>query len=191
MREDLGLNQRQFAELFGTHTNYYNQWETLRVSPVRADGEWAAMAIRLAEFHGVTPEWLFPDAVQSVKSNSATRELDTHEIVQLVSPERLMLPPSDRLHEAEAREGIRSLLDVLPPRERQILKWRFGFDNQDELTHEQIGQKLGLSRTRVNQLEARALKTIYDKCGHSEERFIGLLRPLEEHTVSLADEEIA
>ena len=50
----------------------------------------------------------------------------------------------------------------LPGRERQILLWRFGLEGESEHTLEQIGRKLGLSRERVRQLVARALRKLRD-----------------------------
>ena len=52
-------------------------------------------------------------------------------------------------------EEISDLLNQLPPRERQILRMRFGFDDEPK-TLEEIGKMLGLSRERVRQIEKRA-----------------------------------
>lgn len=44
--------------------------------------------------------------------------------------------------------------------EARILRWRFGLDEQDELTLKQIGDKYNLSRERIRQLQEQALGKI-------------------------------
>jgi RNA polymerase sigma factor (sigma-70 family) len=52
---------------------------------------------------------------------------------------------------------VARLLERLPQRERTILRARFGFEDGEELTLQQVAKGLGLSRERVRQLEKRAL----------------------------------
>ena len=56
--------------------------------------------------------------------------------------------------------AIRRLLETLTPMEARILRWRFGLDDQDELTLKQIGDKYNLSRERIRQLQEQALGKI-------------------------------
>jgi RNA polymerase primary sigma factor len=58
------------------------------------------------------------------------------------------------------RSGVGSLISSLTDREQLILRLRYGLGGEEEHTLEQIGQSLGLSRERVRQLEARALKKL-------------------------------
>ena len=58
------------------------------------------------------------------------------------------------------RTGVGVLIGSLTPREQLILRLRYGLGGEEEHTLEQIGQSLGLSRERVRQLEARALKKL-------------------------------
>jgi len=58
------------------------------------------------------------------------------------------------------RSGVGALIGSLSSREQLILRLRYGLGGEEEHTLEQIGQNLGLSRERVRQLEARALKKL-------------------------------
>ncbi|MEZ0322875.1 MAG: RNA polymerase sigma factor RpoD/SigA [Hydrogenothermaceae bacterium] len=56
---------------------------------------------------------------------------------------------------------IENMLNVLDEREREIIKMRFGLEEDEEVkTLEEVGEKLGISRERVRQLEQRALKKL-------------------------------
>ncbi len=57
-------------------------------------------------------------------------------------------------------EEVRRLLDTLTPMEARILRWRFGLDDEDELTLKEIGDKYNLSRERIRQLQEQALAKI-------------------------------
>lgn len=51
----------------------------------------------------------------------------------------------------------------LPEREAQIIKYRYGLENQAILTQREIAQKLGISRSYISRLETKALETIKEK----------------------------
>jgi len=58
----------------------------------------------------------------------------------------------------DLKEQIASLLNSLTPKEREILKLRFGLNGQEPLTLEAIGNKYNLTRERIRQIEKKALK---------------------------------
>jgi RNA polymerase primary sigma factor len=64
---------------------------------------------------------------------------------------------SQEIDGARLRQAIGQALSTLPAREQQILRWRFGLEGEEEHTLEAIGQRLGLSRERVRQIESQAL----------------------------------
>ncbi|MEK8023064.1 MAG: sigma-70 family RNA polymerase sigma factor, partial [Candidatus Hydrogenedentota bacterium] len=57
-------------------------------------------------------------------------------------------------------ENLAEALETLQPKERQIIKMRFGLNGSEPHTLEATGRKLGITRERVRQLEVRALNTL-------------------------------
>ncbi len=55
---------------------------------------------------------------------------------------------------------VEEFLDVLPPREQKILRMRFGLENGRSHTLEEVGQEFGVTRERIRQIEAKALKKL-------------------------------
>lgn len=72
---------------------------------------------------------------------------------QAHSPEQIVMT---RTLEAQ----IRDLLESLTPRERQVIRYRYGLDGSREHTLHEVGRKLGLSHEAVRQVESRALRKL-------------------------------
>jgi RNA polymerase primary sigma factor len=71
-----------------------------------------------------------------------------------------MLSPYESLVSQKWGEEVRRLLGTLTPIESRIIRWRFGLDDEDELTLKEIGDKYNLSRERIRQLQEQALGKI-------------------------------
>lgn len=55
---------------------------------------------------------------------------------------------------------LKEYLNVLTPREREVLTKRYGLNNTDEITQKEIAKKLGISRSYVSRIEKRAITKI-------------------------------
>lgn len=62
----------------------------------------------------------------------------------------------------QAARRVNRLLDYLEPREREIIRLRAGLDAPEGMTLEQIGNKLGITKERVRQLNVRIMKKLKD-----------------------------
>ncbi len=68
--------------------------------------------------------------------------------------------PMDSTYAKLLREKIEEVLDTLPPREARILRLRFGLENGHNYTLEEVGEKFGLTRERIRQIESKALRRL-------------------------------
>jgi len=68
--------------------------------------------------------------------------------------------PADETSRQLLREQMKDILDSLSPRERHVLRLRFGLDDGQTYTLEEVGQKFGVTRERVRQIEAKALRKL-------------------------------
>lgn len=83
-------------------------------------------------------------------------ELNPSESIKDVS----VIDPMDAVVYQNLQAVIRDMLDGLKPNEIDVLKMRFGIDVDAEHTLEEIGQKFGVTRERVRQIEAKGLKKL-------------------------------
>jgi RNA polymerase primary sigma factor len=69
-----------------------------------------------------------------------------------------VLPAPDSLSDSEAlKEKIKDALKVLSPRENEILRMRYGVDQDDTFTLDELGREFGLTRERIRQIEKAAI----------------------------------
>jgi len=68
--------------------------------------------------------------------------------------------PPDVAGNSLLREKLEELLETLTPREARILRLRYGLDNGRTYTLEEVGNKFGLTRERIRQIEAEALNRL-------------------------------
>lgn len=68
--------------------------------------------------------------------------------------------PEEEIMQNLLREDLENVLSTLNPRERQVLRMRFGFDDGCSKTLEEIGTAFSVTRERIRQIEAKALRKL-------------------------------
>ncbi|MFW6359202.1 MAG: RNA polymerase sigma factor RpoD [Chroococcales cyanobacterium] len=68
--------------------------------------------------------------------------------------------PEDQVSKSLLREDLESVLETLSPRERDVLRLRYGLDDGRMKTLEEIGQIFNVTRERIRQIEAKALRKL-------------------------------
>ena len=125
--------------------------------------------VELAETLGISLEKV--DRIRDAQNKSTILSLD--EAVNTNAPLRdaddrylLIKDPSDDADPEKLafsrirRDNVDNILSTLTERERGILRLRFGLDDNEQKTLEQVGKVYGVSRERVRQIEEKAMNKL-------------------------------
>ena len=74
--------------------------------------------------------------------------------------DKAVVSPSDAVISLNLKEQTSSVLKTLTPREEKVIKMRFGLDDGSEHTLEEVGQSFAVTRERIRQIEAKALRKL-------------------------------
>ncbi|MBE0481444.1 MAG: sigma-70 family RNA polymerase sigma factor, partial [Dehalococcoidia bacterium] len=74
--------------------------------------------------------------------------------------DRSTMPPAEAASLSLLKDQVEEVLSTLTPRERRILQLRFGLEDNRSRTLEQVGKEFGVTRERIRQIEAKALRKL-------------------------------
>jgi len=74
--------------------------------------------------------------------------------------DRAVISPADAVINVNLKEQTSQVLKTLTPREEKVIKMRFGLDDGSEHTLEEVGQSFAVTRERIRQIEAKALRKL-------------------------------
>jgi RNA polymerase primary sigma factor len=74
--------------------------------------------------------------------------------------DRHAMPPDSHVNRTELTRELDRILSTLTPREQVVIRMRFGIGQDEPFTLEQVGQNLSVTRERIRQIEAKALKKL-------------------------------
>jgi RNA polymerase primary sigma factor len=75
-------------------------------------------------------------------------------------PDQQAVSPDAHVHRGELNQQLDRILGTLTPREQLVIRLRFGIGYDEASTLEQVGQSLSVTRERIRQIEAKALKKL-------------------------------
>lgn len=154
-----------------------SQGRTVRIPAHMFDliNKWLRVSHELTQKFGRAPSiaetacamGLSEDKVKDI-IRSAQRPTSLHEpvfdedgdLVEDLLSDHQMVNPLDELERKFTREELFTYLSRLTARESDILRLRYGLDTGFPITLEEMGRRLGITRERVRQIEAKALKKL-------------------------------
>jgi RNA polymerase primary sigma factor len=83
--------------------------------------------------------------------------------LQDIIPDDWSQTPEEYATAEYLRNQLKDILDTLQDRERRVLSLRFGLDDGVSRTLEEVGKEFGVTRERIRQIEAKALKKLKEK----------------------------
>ncbi len=103
--------------------------------------------------------WMLQVAQPTLSLESPVNEEDEDEIGAYVEDQNSP-SPAQITYENMLREHVEEVLSTLSPREARVLRLRFGLGQDRSYTLEEVGQKFGLTRERIRQIEGKALRQL-------------------------------
>lgn len=104
-------------------------------------------------------QWMMRVSWRPLSLESPVGEEEDTELGSFVEDETTPTP-TQSAYENLLRDKVEDVLSTLSPREARILRLRFGLHNGRPYTLEEVGQKFGLTRERIRQIEGKALRRL-------------------------------
>ena len=181
---DPGMNTR-----FSTYASYWikqsikralvNTGKTIRIPAYMVEllAKWKRASAKLQEELGRPPSQeevaatldlpkkklnIIKKAIRVYNSNPQTDQPESGwSLDEMLSDGGSKSPDNDML-EADDLKQVMGLLDRMDKREAAVLRMRYGLDGEEAKTLKEIGERLGLTRERVRQIENEALAKLYE-----------------------------
>ena len=160
--------QAEFARSADIKESHVTALVGLRTCPITDDGSFTQLAKTIMEVLGACPTdlWTNEQLSMRLKHNTAQGEMSRTELLPALGMNPIDLLefkfPDDVAEQKQNKQAIENVLDTLTPREAKIIKLRFGIGNVENEgeTLETIGKMFDLTKTRIGQIEAEALKKL-------------------------------
>lgn len=157
-------SQTDFAKACDLNKNVVNALVAMRMAPIGDRGDFIEPAKQIMEVLGACPTdlWTEEQLNLSLKRNTSERYYGKQELnLAMVKADDSLLVDFNvgkNIDEKETHDRVEYYLDSLTPREAKVLRLRFGIDTDKEYKLEEIADMFNVTRERIRQIEAKALR---------------------------------
>jgi RNA polymerase primary sigma factor len=103
--------------------------------------------------------WILKVSVLPLSLDSPLGDNEDSDLGMFIEDEN-SLTPMQSAYQSLLKEKIEEILGTLSPREARVLRLRFGLNSDKAYTLEEVGEKFGLTRERIRQIEGKALRRL-------------------------------
>ena len=159
-------NVAEFSRASGVSQSDIGEFLNLKKAPITQEGKLCLPAQKIADFLGLLPEdlWTQEQMQLALPTNRSHFNMSHKEMMLTLSRNTGELLEDVDLNKQMENKDIErvvgELLDGLTPRESKVLRLRFGIGIPHEYTLEEIAQKFDVTRERVRQIEAHAIRKL-------------------------------
>ncbi|MHC4193434.1 MAG: sigma-70 family RNA polymerase sigma factor [Planctomycetota bacterium] len=100
--------------------------------------------------------------LSSVQDAHGYDETDEDQLLEAILEDHSVGRPEDALVASEEKAKVLRLLDEIEPREADVLRLHYGLSGRKPMTLREIGNRLGLTRERIRQIQREALTKLYE-----------------------------
>ena len=116
----------------------------------------------IAEYMGLTPEKIAEIqkiAQDPISLENPVGEEDDSKIADFIEDESIR-SPIEVATQNLLKEQLMAIIDTLTPREQKVIRLRYGLDDSHPRTLEEVGREFNVTRERIRQIEAKALRKL-------------------------------
>lgn len=134
----------------------------MKESPLQTDGKFRSCLIHIADLLGCDPVDFFTDTQLHTVLKSNKRSIQVNEAEMKFMLEKTNEPKllENVVLEDQRNDALNEALSTLSPREQKIVQMRMGLAGFDEHTFDQLAEIFGITRERIRQIEAKAIRKL-------------------------------
>lgn len=162
----------ELARLLEVHQTVLGRWINFKGCPskewwdekgIQIEGKLSALLNRAVTYDDLFPKELQTGNLLTVsKRIEVTHDVPRERLIEAGAIPALPMSPQEAEWRLELKEAVNKAIQSaqLTPRKRQILEMRFGLNGEEEHTYEEVAEVFGVTRERIRQIEASALRRL-------------------------------